>query len=197
MKRYDRTYFDKWYRSARDRVTSAAEVRRKVEMAVAVAEYMLRRPLRNMLDVGCGEGAWFTHLKALRPRAKYLGVDPSGYVVERFGRVRNIVQGAFADVASLDLDELYDVVVCSDVLHYLEEREIRAGLHTLVRVAGGILFLEVLTKEEDIIGDLEGLIRRPASWYRRLFGEAGLVSIAPYTWLAPPMRLFASKLELP
>ena len=190
MKRYDRTYFDKWYRS--DRVSSASEVRRKVELAVAVAEYMLRRPLRNVLDVGCGEGAWFPHLKALRPRAAYLGVDPSDYVVARFGRARHIVQGTFADPR---IDGEYDLVVCSDVMHYLEEREIRAGLPELVRAASGVLFFEVLTKDDDIVGDLEGLIRRPASWYRRTFEAAGLVPLAPYMWLAPALQPFASGLE--
>ena len=194
MKRYDRAYFDKWYRSTRDRVSSATEVRRKVELAIAVAEYMLRRPLRSVLDVGCGEGAWFVHVKALRPRAKYRGIDPSEYAVERFGRARHIVQGTFAE---LRIEDQYDLVVCSDVLHYLEESEIHAGLPALVRAAVGVLFLEVLTKEDDIVGDLEGLIRRPASWYRRLFTSAGLVPIAPYTWLAPPMQRFASRLELP
>jgi 2-polyprenyl-3-methyl-5-hydroxy-6-metoxy-1,4-benzoquinol methylase len=197
MKRYDRAYFDKWYRSARTRVNSSAEIRRKVQMSVAVAEYMLRRPLRTVLDVGCGEGAWFTHLKAIRPRAKYQGVDPSDYVIERFGRARNIVKGSFADLASVDLAKRYDLVVCADVLHYLTDRDIRAGLPTLVSLAGCTLFLETLTNEEEIVGDLEGLIRRPPSWYRRAFMSAGLIPLAPYTWLAPAMRLLASDLELP
>ena len=196
-KRYDRAYFDKWYRSARTRVSSRAEVRRKVELAVTVTEYMLRRPLRTMLDVGCGEGAWFTHLKALRPRAKYQGIDPSDYAVERFGSARNIMQGAFADLPSAELDGQYDLVVCSDVLHYVDDDGIRAGLPALVQHAGGTLFLEVLTNEDEIIGDLDGLIRRPASWYRRTFTAAGLTPLAPYTWLAPAMRMFASDLEVP
>ena len=58
MKRYDRAYFDKWYRS-RGRITTGAEVRRKVTLAVSEAEYFLRRSLHSVLDVACGEAAWF------------------------------------------------------------------------------------------------------------------------------------------
>jgi len=184
VKRYDRSYFDRWYRG-RKQVNATAEVRRKVAMAVAVAEFFLHHPVRNVLDVGCGEGAWFPHLKALKPRATYAGIDPSEYVVERFGESRNIRQGAFGDLATLRIREQFDLVVCSDALHYVEEREIRRGLPELVRLAGGTLFLEVLTADDAIVGDLEGLIRRPASWYRRLFRGAGLTPVAPYSWASP------------
>ncbi len=192
MKRYDRAYFDKWYRS-RGRINSDAEVRRKVALAVAEAEYFLRRSLRSVLDVACGEGAWFPHLRALRPRASYRGIDPSDYAVRTFGKSRHIVKGSFRDAAALD--GLFDLVVCSDALHYIDEDEIRDGLPGLVRLAGGVLFLEVLTRENDIVGDVEGLIRRPAKWYRALFEEAGLAQVGPYTWLSPLLRDEASALE--
>src|SRR5436305_13947925 len=149
VKRYDRAYFDKWYR--RVRVHSAGELQRKVAMAVSLCEFFLRRRIRNVLDVGCGEGAWFPHLRALRPRVSYLGFDTSDYALERFGSARNIRKGSFAD---LDVDRRFDLVICSDVLHYLNEREIRSGLPALVRATGGLAFLEVLTSEEDIVGDL-------------------------------------------
>jgi len=122
VKRYDRDYFDKWYR--RVRVHSTGEMQRKVSMAVSVCEYFLRRRIRNVLDVGCGEAAWFPHLRALRPRVSYLGLDPSDYAVERFGAARHVRKGSFAD---LNADRRYDLVICSDVLHYLNEREIRRG----------------------------------------------------------------------
>jgi SAM-dependent methyltransferase len=191
VKRYDRAYFDKWYR--RVRVHTAGELQRKVEMAVAICEYFLRRRIRNVLDVGCGEAAWFPHLQKLRPRVSYTGFDPSDYAVERFGTARNVRKGSFAE---LDVDRRFDLVICSDVLHYLQEREIKRGLPALVRATGGMAFLEVLTTEEDIMGDLEGLIRRPATWYRRTFGEAGLVECGPYSWLPQDVAAEAARLEL-
>jgi len=164
-----------------------------VTLAVAEAEYFLRRPLHSVLDVACGEGAWYPHLKALRPRASYRGIDPSQYAVKTFGKTRHIKQGSFRDVARID--GLFDLVICADALHYIQDDEILAGLPDLVRLAGGIVFLEVLTREDEIIGDLEGFIRRPAKWYRTQFARAGLTQVGPYTWLSPLLREEAAELE--
>jgi SAM-dependent methyltransferase len=183
-KTYDRAYFDRWYRG-HNRVNSSAEVRRKVAMAVSIAEYFLRRPIRSVLDVGCGEGAWFPHLRALRPRLRYDGVDPSDYAVERFGAERHIRKGAFGELASVGLRGTYDLVICADVLHYVPDAEIVRGLGELTDFADGLVYLEVLTKEDDIVGDLDGFLRRPGAWYRKTFRNAGLVSVGPYAWASP------------
>jgi hypothetical protein len=43
---------------------------------------------------------------------------------------------------------------------------------------------------------VEGLIRRPAAWYRKLFNNAGLAQVAPYCWLPRAMQKFAAELEI-
>lgn len=195
-KRYDREYFDRWYHDRHTRVNTHAEVRRKVALAIATTEYFLRRQLRTVLDVGCGEGAWLGHLHAFRPRAHYLGLDASEYVVSRFGRERNIHLATFGDLPTLDLGAV-DLVVCSDVLHYVPDEEIRAGMQTIAQICEGLAFLEVLTKEDEIIGDLDAFIRRPTAWYRGVFRKAGLVQVAPYSWVSPAMRDALAEMEAP
>jgi SAM-dependent methyltransferase len=193
IKQYDKAYFDRWYRG-RTRVSTHAEVRRKVAVAIANAEYFLRRQLRTVLDVGCGEGAWLPHLQAFRPRVQYLGLDPSDYAVRRFGKERNIRKATFGDLPKLDLG-VYDLVVCSDVLHYVPDNELKAGIKTLAEVTDGLAFLEVLTKEDDIVGDLDDFIRRPATTYRKLFTGAGMTFVGPYCWLSPAFRKSVAELE--
>jgi SAM-dependent methyltransferase len=193
-KRYDRAYFDHWYRG-RNRVSTKDDVRRKVSLAVAECEYFLRRRLRTVLDVACGEGAWQPHLRTLRPGARYLGLDPSDYAVERFGNERNIRKASFGELSAARLRGPFDLVICSDAMHYISDEDIRRGMPELVRVAGGVLFLEVLTAEDDITGDLNGMIRRSAAWYRKVFSSAGLTAAGPYTWLAPSLREDAAELE--
>jgi SAM-dependent methyltransferase len=195
MKQYDRSYFDKWYRS-RGRVSTSAEVRRKVTMALSVAEYFLRGPVRTVLDVGCGEAAWLPHLRALRPRLDYLGLDPSEYVVKRYGASRNIRRASFGELPALRLQRTFDLVVCSDVLHYVPDAEIAPGVEEIVRLASGVVYFEVLTKEDDVIGDMDGFLKRPAKWYRTRFEKAGLTAAGPYTWLAPPLLAEAAELEV-
>lgn len=192
-KQYDRDYFDKWYRG-RDRVHARGEVRRKVALAVSVAEYFLRRPLESVLDVGCGEGAWFTHLRQMRRGTTYRGMDSSDYAVKRFGSRRNIRKGSFGDLPRVRGE--FDLVVCSDVLHYVPDAEIRAGLPELARLTGGMAYVEILTREDEIIGDLHGLIRRPAAWYRHLLEAQEFVQVGPYCWLSPSLNEEPAEMEI-
>lgn len=193
-KQYDEAYFRRWYHDRKTRVNSQAEVRRKVAMAVSVAEYFIQRPIRTVLDIGCGEGAWLPHLRALRPKVEYLGFDSSDYAVERYGKTRNIHKATFGDLPRLALD-VYDLVICSDVMHYVPDDELRAGIEPLANAVDGVAYLEVLTREDEIVGDLDAFIRRPANWYRRLFTGTDLTFVAPYTWLSPAYKDGVAGLE--
>lgn len=193
-KEYDKAYFDNWYRG-RNRVHTRDEVRRKVMLAVTTAEYFLRRPIASVLDVGAGEGAWFTHLRSVRRHARYVGVEPSEYAVSQFGKTRHLQRGTFSELSSLRLKGPFDLVICSDVLHYLSERDIRRGIGTLAHLTGGVAYIEVLTAEDSIVGDLEGLTQRPSSFYRRTFERAGFTWCGPYLWLSAELRDEASALE--
>ena len=193
-KQYDKAYFDRWYRARPTRVNTHAEVRRKVALAIATAEYFLRRQIRTVLDVGCGEGQWLAHLQAFRPRIDYHGLDPSDYAVKRFGKERNIRKATFGELPGLKLG-VYDLVVCSDVLHYVPDTELRAGIPALAEATDGLAFLEVLTREDDIVGDLDDFIRRPAATYRRAFRNAGLTFAGAYSWLGPGFKGAVAELE--
>jgi SAM-dependent methyltransferase len=194
-KTYDRAYFDKWYRDSEHAVGSQAALRRKVAMAVAQAEYYLGRPLRNVLDVGCGEGAWRAPLRALRPGIHYRGLDASEYVALRYGRSRNIGLARFGQLAELRFDTRFDLIVCSDVLHYLKPAEIRAGLVGIGEMLEGIAFLEVFTSRDDVDGDREGFYSRAPSWYLRAFREVGLLPCGSHCYLGPRLERHVAVLE--
>ena len=193
-KRYDREYFDNWYRGPH-RISSEAEVRRKVAMVVSIAEFFLRRPIRSVLDVGCGEAPWFTHLRELRPRVSYSGIEASEYAVQTFGRERNIRRGSVGTLEALETSRRYDLVVCADVLHYVNDRDVRHGIAAMSRLSRGLVYLEVLTKEDDIVGDMHGFVRRPANWYRHVCVRNHLTFVGPYCWLAPVIRDTMAELE--
>jgi SAM-dependent methyltransferase len=180
---YDRAYFEKWYRHPRHAVGSKNELKRKVALAVTVAEYYLGRPVESVLDVGCGEAPWRAPLLALRPRVHYHGLDASEYVVRRYGKRRNIGLARFGDLASLRLDRRFDLIVCSDVLHYLKPAEIRAGLGGIADMLDGVAFLELFTSRDDVAGDRKGYIPRAPSWYLRTFENAGLMPCGSHCYL--------------
>lgn len=179
---YDRAYFDHWYRH--EGFGSPARLTRKLHYAVGAAEYLLDRPLRSVLDVGAGEGPWAPALHKLRPKASYVGVDPSRYAVERFGRRRNLRLGGLADLDDIDLDERspYDLVVCVDVLAFAPDDDVRRGLHSIARLLGGVALVEVFTDEDAIEGDVAGHHFRTAATYRAWCAEAGLARIGPHLY---------------
>lgn len=176
-RRFDRAYYDRWYRHPRHRIATPAEIRRRAALALGVAEWVLGRAVRRVLDVGCGEALWRGPLLALRPGLSYHGVDPSPYVVRRFGRRRGIRLGSFGGLAALPLAREYDLIVCADVLHYVDTAEVRAGLAGVAARLGGVAYLPVVTSVDDVEGDVRGLVRRSAAWHRARFREAGLVPL--------------------
>ena len=174
-KRYDRAYFDRWYRDPASRVADARSVARKASLALSAAEYLLERPVRTVLDVGCGEGNWGVALRRLRPELHYTGVDDSAYVVRRFGRRRNIVRGSVGTLGELALDGPFDLVVCCDVLHYVPAGELARGLPALGALVGeGAAYIEFFTSADSVEGDMRGFLRRSPSFYERALGRAGL-----------------------
>lgn len=182
-KPYGRAYFDRWYRGSEAPPGLTGALTRNVALAVAAAESVLDRPVETVLDVGCGEGRWQPVLHRLRPEAAYLGIDPSGYAVERFGEERNLREGAFDELHLHTFDDPFDLVVCSDVMHYLTGETILRGLDTLVDLVGGVALLEVFTADDPVEGDREGFHLRPPEWYRRAFISAGLRPLGLQLWV--------------
>jgi SAM-dependent methyltransferase len=195
-KTYDEAYFTKWYRDPRTRVHTPDSVRRKVRMVAGVAEHFLGRKLRSVLDVGAGEGVWGRELRRMRPGLRYLGVDPSEYVVARHGRRRNIRLGSFEQLPDLRLGRGYDLIVCADVLQYVADEPLQRGVRHLVSLLAGVAYLEAYTSGDDMEGDLDGWHPRTKQRYRRIFSEAGLLACGLHCYLTPQVAERAVELEL-
>jgi 2-polyprenyl-3-methyl-5-hydroxy-6-metoxy-1,4-benzoquinol methylase len=195
-KSYDEAYFTKWYRDPRTRVHTPDSVRRKVRMVVGVAEYFLGRKLRSVLDVGAGEGVWGREIRRMRPGVRYLGVDPSAWVVARHGRRRNIRLGSFEELPTLQLGRGHDLIVCADMLQYIPTPALKRGIRHLASILGGVAFLEAYTSADNMEGDLEGWHERTKAQYRRVAADAGLVGCGLHCYLNPRTALNAVELEL-
>jgi SAM-dependent methyltransferase len=194
-KRYDDRYFRRYYLDRGTRVLEPAERRLRVAAAVSTTERWLGRTLRSTLDVGCGLGLWGREVLRLRPRASYLGFDPSSAIAPRRRGGFEIRRGSFDAVAALPPRARFDLVLCVDVLHYLSTSQIDAALAALVPRARGALLLEVLTSAEPIEGDLDGLIRRSPAWWRARFARHGLVPVGAHVYLPPALAEHPAALE--
>jgi SAM-dependent methyltransferase len=183
-KSYDRAYFDRWYRDPTDRVSTRHSLERKVRMAVSVAEFLLGRRIQTVVDIGCGEAAWFPVLRSLRRDVRYIGIESSDYALERFGRERNIRRGTFGDLQKLRLPRDVDLIVCADVLQYVPTSDIARGLRAMRRLLGGVAYIETFTTADAMEGDQDNWHQRTAAEYSRLLRTAGLTQCGPYCWIA-------------
>ncbi len=193
--RFDRAYFDRWYRDPRHRVLDTAEISRRAALVLSVAEYVLERPARSVLDVGCGEGNWRAPLLARRPRLRYVGVDPSEYAVRRYGRQRNLLRGTAETLDTLPLRGPFDVVIAGGVLNFLSDDGLRRATRALGRLTSGVAFLELFTRADDVVGDTRGWRPRSAAYYRRLLKAAGFTQCGPHCYAARPIAGTLAALE--
>ena len=174
---------------------TAAERARTVRYAVALAEFLLGRPLRSVLDVGCGQGEWQPLLRAVRPGARYVGVDPSEYAVRRFGRRRNLRRGSIENLPALGLRGPFDLVVSAGVLNYLPAPALDRGLGHVAALLGGVAFLEIFAREDEIEGNTEGFDQRPRAYYVRLLRRHGLTQCGPHAYVGPRLRAVLAAFE--
>ncbi|MBK8974705.1 MAG: class I SAM-dependent methyltransferase [Planctomycetes bacterium] len=138
--RFDRAYYDRFYRDPRTRVASREETARLARFVCAYVGF-LELPLRHVLDLGCGLGAWRDALAVCAPKARYTGVEYSEYLCDELGWEH----GSVVDYHS---DRAFDLVVCQGVLQYLGDRDAGRALHNLAGLCQGALFLEVLTRAD-------------------------------------------------
>ncbi|HET7552790.1 MAG TPA: class I SAM-dependent methyltransferase [Gemmatimonadaceae bacterium] len=196
-KRFDQDYFDRWYRDPRHRIATPTDVRRRVLLATGVAELVLGRRVRSVLDIGCGEATWRAPLVRLRPGVRYAGVDASEYAVRRYGRSRGIRLGNVGDLDRAGLRGKFDIVICADVLHFLSDREVERGLEHIPRLLGGVAYLPTFTSADEVEGDVAALHSRSPKWYRSRFAAAGLVPLGLDFYADRAIAGTLSALELP
>ena len=171
---FDRDYYRRYYFDARTAVISRAEMRARARLIAAYALH-IGLPVRRILDAGCGTGAMRRTLLRGLPRSIYVGVETSEYLCERYGWERGLIESYATTMP-------FDLVICYDVVQYLDEKRARAALANLARLCRGILYFTVLTRADwlhncDRKRTDSNVYLRSGEWYRtrlrRGFREMG------------------------
>ena len=174
---------------------SPEELERQVRFVLFTAEWVLGRPVKTVLDVGCGEGNWRAVLRRLRRDIGYEGIDPSEYAVERFGKTRNIRLGSIEDVRAVAKRKQYDLVVCCGMLNYLSKMQLKRGLSQVAEKTGGVAYLELFTNEDAFEGDTSWPEPASPAWYRRNISAAGLHPIGMQCYISQHREQLVASLE--
>jgi SAM-dependent methyltransferase len=172
---FDRDYYRRYYYDPRTAVATRAEMRARARLIAAFAAHV-GLPLRRILEAGCGTGLLRAELRKLVPRAHYTALDASEYLCRRHG-------WRLGRIEEFRTPKPFDLLVCYDVLQYLDTPSAERALRNFARLTRGALYFSALTR-----GDLEvnadrsrtdpDVYLRSARWYRtrlrRHFREAGL-----------------------
>jgi 2-polyprenyl-3-methyl-5-hydroxy-6-metoxy-1,4-benzoquinol methylase len=172
---FGREYYRRYYFDPRTAVASRTEMQARARLIAALTAHV-GLPVRRILDAGCGTGTLRAPLQRLLPRAKYVALEASEYLCRRYGWQHGRIEAYRARSP-------FDLVICYDVLQYLDAAAAQRTLANFARLCRGVLYFSALTR-----ADLEhncdrqrtdaDVFLRSAHWYRsrlrRQFREAGL-----------------------
>jgi len=161
---FDEAFFERFYGDPATRVADTGDAERVAGLIAGIVRYV-ELPVRRILDAGCGVGMLREPLLAHFPKARYDGLEYSAYLCRRHGWI----EGSLADYAP---KVPYDLVVCHDVLQYLEDATAARAIRNLARLSRGALYLSVLTRRDwaqaaDQSRTDRTVHLRTADWYRR------------------------------
>lgn len=163
---FDRAFFDRFYQRSSTAVISADDVYRRARFVLAYLAH-LQLDIQSVLDAGCGTGLWKKALRRLDRDIAYTGIDPSEYLCRRYGWTRT----AIADFAPR---RKFDLVICQDVLQYVDESGVRRSIAAMTRACAGALYFDVPTRDDIDDGLLDmkrtdqSIHIRSADWYRKI-----------------------------
>jgi len=189
--RFDRDYYQRYYFNPRTAVISRAEMRARAALIAAYTQH-IGLPVRRILDAGCGTGAMRSTLVRRLPRSTYVGLETSMYLCQRYGWEQGRVE-AYRPQAPFDL------IVCYDVLQYLDDRGAAAAIANLARLCRGVLYCTVLTRQDwlhncDRRRTDANVHLRTGQWYRARL-RRGFREIGAGFWLARAAPLTIWELE--
>lgn len=172
--RFDREYYRRYYFDPRTQVASPHEARVRARFIAAFAD-LVGLPVGRILDAGCGIGRLKRPLLERFPRAEYVGLEVSDYLCRRYG-------WEHCGVEEYRSPEPFDLVICYDVLQYLDAAAAARALANLAELTRGALYFSALTLADwrdhcDQRRTDRDVLMRSAEWYRarlrRAFREVG------------------------
>ena len=138
--RFDEAYYERFYEHPRTRVTTPAERRAAAGVLGAWAAY-LNIGVASVIDFGCGTGTTREVVASMWPHARYTGVEASRWACARYGWTHG-------EAETHDAGGTFDVVICRDVMQYLETGPAERAMANIARHARTLLWFDALTRED-------------------------------------------------
>ena len=188
---FDAAYYAKYY-ERNTAVITRKEAEAEVAFVLAFCHH-IRLDIRSFADVGAGTGWWAREFKRQHPKCRQIETfDSSEAAALKYGHARVSADKIAGKPA--------DLVVCRDVLRYLDGPTAKVAIKLLAKKCRGVLYFHVVTSDDDVdekASDMTGYFRS-ARWYLRQLTASGFRNAGMGLFVSSKFRGFDPfKMEVP
>jgi hypothetical protein len=163
---FNARYYERYYEDPRTAILTPEMRENEVAFVLAFCRH-IGLEVERFTDAGAGTGWWAKEFASQYPSCGEIETfDGSVEACEIYGHRHVPLQKLSGKAA--------DLVVCRDVLRYLNERDAEEAVRRLAKKTKGVLYIHVVTREDEFdeeASDVAGYFR-PVTWYRsRLSAE--------------------------
>ena len=187
--KFDRSYFERYY--GKQPIHTVNEI---AHLATAVHEMLAwwAAPVRSVLEVGAGRGDWGNWYRTLHPTVRVTSTDVSEHSCATFGHKRR-------DIAQWAPKRPFDLVICTDVLQYLDDRAATRALRNLTTATRTCLYFDALTSFDakhtvDRSKTDLNVTLRTGDWYRQRLSR-GFTQAGAGLWIRKGSTVVLHELE--
>ncbi len=164
---FDAAYYRRFYEESETAVITPDIQHAEVAFVVAFCRH-IELEVERFSDVGAGTGWWAREFARQYPQCTDIETfDSSSAACRQYGHRHGRIEKLGGRQS--------DLVVCRDVLRYLDDDTAEEAIRRLSRKCRGVLYLQVITSDDEIdeaASDMAGYFRTTA-WYRRRIRDAG------------------------
>ena len=182
---FDAAYYRRYYGKGDTSVVTPGMQRSEVAFVIAFCRH-IGLEVTRFTDAGAGTGWWAKEFARRYPSCEHIEtLDASDAACRIYGHRR-------VELQKLGGRES-DLVICRDVLRYLDDANAEKAIRRLAKKCRGVLYLHVITKEDEIdeeASDMTGFFRSMA-WYRRRLRGAGFSDCGMGLFVSRKMKEFS------
>ena len=161
---FDKEYYDRFYRNPLTQVASTTDAETQANFIYAYLQH-LNLSINSVIDIGCGLGHLLTTVSK-QFAVNYLGFETSEYLCSKYGWSKG-------SAANIDCTPA-DLVICYDVVEYLDDADAAKALNNVAKLTKKALFFGALTKKDWELCDKDRtddeVCLRTSNWYRKRLG---------------------------
>lgn len=183
--RTERAEWERQYSAGRWRYLAGRPETARYDRIAHMVEWLGTSPA--VLDVGCGECLLYHRMGGPRFPGRYLGVDWSTAALPRgpWGPGHGVI---CAEAARLPVDDEFDVIVCSEVLYYLDDPWSAVKAFRKMLTADGHLIISLFRPDPARHPDWHAHINGLDKELTNLLGASSEQVVADRTWTIYTLR---------